>query len=116
MKRDRLGRSIGFLARILQDGMAASVREIAVDERNAVLVDENGTATLVGKGAAYFFKPTQKPEVCQPGKPLTFRNIDVYKIGRSAKFDVKAWTGSGGTAYVLSAVDGKLESSSGNIY
>ena len=44
VKRDRLGRSVGFLARILQDGMATSIREIAVDERNAVLVDENGTA------------------------------------------------------------------------
>ena len=116
VRRDRLGRSVGFMARILQDDMAASVREIAVDERNAVLVDENGSATLVGKGAAYFFSPTQKPEICQPGKPLTFRNIDVYKIGSSAKFNMKSWTGSGGTSYVLSAVDGKLESSSGNIY
>ena len=49
--------------------MATSVREIAVDERNAVLVDENGAATLIGKGAAYFILPTQKPEICQPGKP-----------------------------------------------
>ena len=95
VKRDRLGRSIGFLARILQDGMATSIREIAVDERNAVLLDENGKATLVGKGAAYFFKPTEKPEVCDAGKPLTFRNIDVYKISHKGTFDVKAWTGSG---------------------
>ena len=116
VKRDRLGRSVGFLARILQDGMAASVREIAVDERNAVLVDENGSATLIGKGAAYFIRPTQKPEICQPGKPLTFRNIDVYKIGRIGKFDVKIWAGSGGTSYVLSALDGELESSTGSVY
>jgi cyanophycinase len=116
VKRDRLGRSVGFMARILQDGMAVSVREIAVDERNAVLVDENGSATLIGKGAAYFFSPTQKPEICQAGKPLTFRNIDVYKISRSAKFNVKSWTGSGGTTYVLSAVDGTLASSIGSVY
>jgi cyanophycinase len=116
VKRDRLGRSVGFLARILQDGMATSVREIAVDERNAVLVDGNGAATLVGKGSAYFLHPTQKPSVCQPGKPLTFRGIEVYKIGREGKFDIKTWTGSGGTSYVLSAVDGKLESSNGNVY
>ncbi len=116
VKRDRLGRSVGFLARILQDGMATSVREIAVDERNAVLVDENGAATLIGKGAAYFFRPTQKPEVCQAGKPLTFRGIEVYKIGREGKFDIKTWTGTGGTSYVLSAVDGKLESTIGSIY
>ena len=116
VKRDRLGRSVGFLARILQDGMATSVREIAVDERNAVLLDENGKATLVGKGAAYFFKPTEKPEVCAAGKPLTFRNIDVYKIGHKGTFDVKAWTGTGGTPYVLSAIDGKLQSSIQSVY
>ena len=116
VKRDRLGRTVGFLARLLQDSMATSVREIAVDERNAVLVDEHGNATLVGKGTAYFMRPTHKPELCQPGKPLTFRNIDVYKIDRNGSFRIQDWTGTGGTAYVLSAVEGKLESTNGNIY
>jgi len=116
VKRDRLGRSVGFLARILQDGMATSIREIAVDERNAVLVYENGNSTLTGKGAAYFLQPSEKPEVCKPGTPLTFRNIAVYKIGNTGTFNVKSWTGSGGTEYVLSAVDGKLESSIHKIY
>ena len=116
VKRDRLGRSVGFLARILHDGMAGSIREIAVDERNAVLVDEHGDATLIGKGAAYFLRPMEKPEVCQPGKPLTFRNIEVYKIKRGGSFRIPDWTGAGGTSYVLSAVDGTLHSSNGHIY
>lgn len=116
VKRDRLGRSIGFLARILQDGMATSIREIAVDERNVVLVDEHGNATLVGKGAAYFLRPTANPEVCQPGKPLTFRNIEVYKVKRGGSFRMSDWTGSVGVSYVLSAVQGKLESSTGAVY
>ena len=54
--------------------------------------------------------------MCQAGKPLTFRNIAVYKIVNTGTFNVKSWTGSGGTAYVLSSVDGKLESSIRNIY
>ena len=116
VKRDRLGRSVGFLARILQDGMATTIREIAVDERNAVLMDENGNSTLTGKGAAYFLRPTEKPEVCKPGKPLTFRNIAVYKIKRAGRFSISDWTGSGGTSYMLSAADGALHSSNGNIY
>jgi cyanophycinase len=116
VKRDRLGRSVGFLARILQDGMATTIREIAVDERNAVLLDENGNGTLTGKGAAYFLQPTEKPEACQAGKPLTFRNIAVYKIVNTGTFNVKSWTGSGGTRYELSSIDGKLVSTSGNIY
>jgi cyanophycinase len=116
VKRDRLGRSVGFLARILQDGMANAVREIAVDERNAVLVDEHGSATLVGKGAAYFMRPTQRPEVCQPGVPLTFRHIEVYRIHHGDHFNIPEWTGTGGKAYSLSAVGGKLQSSQGDVY
>lgn len=116
VKRDRLGRSVGFLARILQDGMATTIREIAVDERNAVLLDEKGDTTLIGKGAAYFFQPAEKPTVCQAGKPLTFRNIAVYKIKRGGSFRISDWTGAGGVSYVLSAVDGILHSSNGNVY
>jgi hypothetical protein len=54
--------------------------------------------------------------VFKPGKPLTFRNIDVYKIGAHGSFRIADWQGSGGTAYVLSAVEGKLSSSNGHIY
>ena len=36
-KRDRLGRSLGFLARIVQNGWSKTPREIAVDEKSAVL-------------------------------------------------------------------------------
>jgi cyanophycinase-like exopeptidase len=41
-KRDRLGRSLVFLARLMQDGWTNSPREIAVDERSAVLVEGDG--------------------------------------------------------------------------
>lgn len=116
VKRNRLGRFIGFMARILQDGMSPTIRGIAVDEKNAVLMDENGQGKLVGHGAAYFFTPSHKPEQCQPGKPLTFRDIPVYKITRNGSFDIKNWTGTNGVSYVLSAVDGTLQSSKGSVY
>jgi cyanophycinase len=116
VKRDHLGRTVGFLARILQDNMSDAIRGIAVDERNAVLVDEKGDSTLVGEGNAYFFRPKHKPEVCQPGMPLTFSDIQVYKIDHKASFTLKDWSGSGGTWYVLSAVSGKLQSSNGSVY
>ena len=41
-KRDRMGRTLVFLARIVQDGWSANPREIAVDEKNAVLVESDG--------------------------------------------------------------------------
>ena len=42
--RDRFGRSITFLARILKDGWAASARGIGIDEATAILVEANGAA------------------------------------------------------------------------
>ncbi len=110
-KRDRMGRTLGFLARIIKDGWSSSPREVAIDEKSAVLVETDGKAVVVGAGkGVYFLKPTQAPEVCEKGGALTFRGIDVYRVGTGGHFDLAAWTGDGGVAYSLSVVGGKVES------
>ncbi|MGA7078955.1 MAG: cyanophycinase [Terriglobales bacterium] len=110
-KRDRMGRSLGFLARIVQDGWSSAPREIAIDEKSAVLVEADGKATVVGSGkGAYFLRPTQRPDVCKSGQPLTFRNINVYQIPAGGRFDLTSWAGNGGTSYSLSVEKGKIES------
>jgi cyanophycinase len=111
-KRDRMGRTLVFLARIMQDGSSKQPREIAIDEKSAVLVDADGKATVVGTGrGAYFLQPTQSPEVCQQKTPLTFRGISVYKAPTTAHFDLPSWTGAGGVAYSLSVEQGTIHSS-----
>ena len=35
-KRDRMGRTLGFLARLVQDGWSKAPREVAIDEKSAV--------------------------------------------------------------------------------
>jgi cyanophycinase len=110
-KRDRMGRTLGFLARIMQDGWSKSPREVAVDEKSAVLVEPDGKGTLVGTGkGAYFLRPTRKPDVCKKDQPLTFRKISVYRAPAGAHFDLARWKGSGGTTYFLSVEDGRIES------
>src|SRR5271157_4022279 len=64
VKRDRLGRLLVFLARILQDGWADQVRAIAFDEDAAVLIVPDGQAKVVG-GPAYFLEARNRPEVCR---------------------------------------------------
>ena len=114
-KRDRMGRTLGFLSRIMQDGWSNSPREIAIDEKSAVLVEPDGKATVVGTGkGAYFLLPTLAPEVCKNGERLTFREIKVYKVPASGHFDLTAWSGDGGTAYSLSVEKGKIESTQAN--
>jgi cyanophycinase len=114
-KRDRMGRTLGFLARIMQDEWSTSPREIAIDEKSAVLVDADGKATVIGSGkGAFFLRPTRRPDVCKTGQPLTFRNISVYRIPAGGHFDLSSWTGDGGTAYSLSVEKGKIESTQAN--
>src|SRR5208283_418071 len=77
-KRDRMGRTRGFLARVIQDGWSDLPREVAVDEKSAVLVEPDGKGTVVGNGkGAYFLRPTRKPDVCKKDQPLTFRKVSV---------------------------------------
>ena len=110
-KRDRLGRSLGFLARIIMDGWSSSPTEVAIDEKSAVMVEPDGKATVVGAGkGAYFLRPTQAPEICEKDVPLTFRNVSVYRVKTGGHFDLASWTGTEGTAYSLSVVQGKVES------
>ena len=110
-KRDRMGRTLGFLARIIKEGWSASPREVAIDEKSAVLVEGDGKARVVGSGmGAYFLRPTLGPEVCEKGMPLTFRGVSVYRVKAGGHFDLTSWTGEGGTAYSLSVERGKIVS------
>ncbi|MGB7866398.1 MAG: cyanophycinase, partial [Candidatus Sulfotelmatobacter sp.] len=111
-KRDRMGRSVGFLARIVADGWSTAPREIALDEKSALLVEVDGRAKVVGTGqGAYFLQITDPPEVCKAGQPLTLHNVAVYHAPTGAGFDIRAWNGEGGEAYSISVEAGQVHSS-----
>jgi cyanophycinase len=107
-QRERMGRSIVFLARIVHDGWAKEVHDIGIDETTAVLVDADGRARVVGQNSAYFMTLDHSPEVCADGKPLTVRHVKVLKLSAGDAFDLKSWTAVGGTSLEADVVDGKL--------
>jgi len=121
-ERDRIGRTVAMLARLVHDGWAHPALAVAADRETALHVDPaDGTATVHATAKhptpfVYFLRTPGPPEVCVAGKPLTFRNVDVYRIGPGGHFDLRRWQGSGGIAYTLSAEDGVLTSSRGEIY
>lgn len=117
-ERDRMGRLVVFLARIVQDGWAAEARGIGVDRETAVLVEPDGAATVVGKNPAYFLKLSHPPETCKPGAPLTARGISVYRVTSGGKFDLRKWVGEGGTSCSFDVEAGVLKSTApgGKIY
>lgn len=122
--RDRMGRLVTFLARIVQDEWAPMARGVGIDEKTALGVEPDGDVTIFGlcndgTAAAYFLEtPGYGPEVCEPKTPLTYTGISVYKMTLSTTFNLESWTGTGGTWYHLSAVDGALVSDlpDGGIY
>ncbi len=116
-RRDRMGRLLVFMARILQSGNVKSIRAIAVDERTAVLLNPDGRGRVAGAGAAYFLKASARAEVCRPGVPLTFKNVSVIKMNAGGEFDTTKWSGRG-THYELSVDDGTVHSTqtAGAIY
>jgi len=117
--RDRMGRDLAFMCRVYNNGWSSTPRDIAIDEKTALLVETNGDVTLVGSSNAYFLQAPGPPQVCQAKAPVTYQNIAVYRITPSmGTFNVATWTGSGGTAYTVSATAGVMSSTQpgGSLY
>ena len=121
-ERDRIGRTVVLMARLLQDGWTTEARAIAADRETAVHIDPaTGVAQVFATKDhptpyAYFMSADRLPERCKPGEPLTFSQVNVYRLGPGGRFDLAAWQGEGGLAYQLSVESGVLRSSRGATY
>jgi cyanophycinase len=116
--RDRMGRSLAFLARIVGNGWATQPRGIGIDEQTAILVMPDGAGTMVGSGAAYFLQAPGPAQVLADKTPLSYFNIGVYKVPQGGTFNLSTWAGTGGVAYTLNVNAGALTSTQagGSIY
>ena len=99
-QREREGRTAVFLARIMKDWNKMP-NAIAVDEKTAVCIDENGMAEVVGVNKAFFLKTdvSKKPEVLTAGTALTWNHdgkaIQVSAISgavKNNKFNVSTFS------------------------
>ena len=102
--RDRMGRTMAFVARQLRDGRAATALGLAVNEATSVVVDKHGLATVVGAGPAYFVLGDHPPEVCERRTPLTFSNFKIWKVPAGGTFDLANRPATG--FYLVSVTNG----------
>jgi cyanophycinase len=108
--RDRMGRLVSFLGRVVKDGWTGTARGIGVDVETALLV-ENSQAQRVGLGDVYFLQTVGLPQVCSPKTPLTYENVGVQRLSGAGSFDLANWAGYGSTTnYAISAIQGVLQS------
>ena len=104
--RDRMGRTLAFLARQIRDGRASSALGMAVNEATSVVVDKNGLAQVIGAGPAYFVLADHFPEVCEPRTPLTYSNFKIWKVPAGGAFDLANRPTTG--FYLVSVTGGAL--------
>jgi cyanophycinase len=107
-ERERLGRLLVFMARTIADGWTDEVCGIGIDEETAVLLEPNGVATIVGSGAAWFFRMARDDVVsCRRGEPLTTDPIEAIAVRTGETFDQLSWAGNGDRSSVA-ASDGSV--------
>jgi cyanophycinase len=115
IERNRLGRTVAFMARLKRDGWLGSrpARALAIDRETAVLVEPNGAATIVGPKTAYFMQAAGAPQRCEANAPLTYFPVSVYTVTNTSTFNLATWTGTGGTASEMSVKDGTVTGPAG---
>lgn len=122
IERDRIGRTLAFMARIVANGWTNDAKAIAADRETTAVINPDGNTVQVIATSdhptpyVYFLRRSGQAEVCQPGVPLTYLNVTVYRITVGGTFDLDTWRGNGGISYTLSANGGVLSSSNGSIY
>lgn len=88
--RDRMGRTMSFLARAVKDGLApgGAAWGVGVEEGGSLYLDRNGTATQYGEDA-YVVLADHQPEQAVDKKPLTYSGFKIWRLTPGSAFDFK---------------------------
>ncbi|GAA1072868.1 hypothetical protein [Kitasatospora arboriphila] len=86
--RDRMGRTMAFVARAVKDGLTSSGKAwgVGVEEGGSLFVDRNGLATLSGRDA-YVVLADHRPEQAVSGKPLAYSNFNIWRLRPGDTYD-----------------------------
>lgn len=91
-ERNRHGRHVAFMARILQDNHLKTIKGIGIDEATAMCIDSNGNVTIVGNGKCYLMESISFPRICLSGICLMWEKaVKVYTAGKEKIFNIKKW-------------------------
>ena len=106
VERDRMGRTLAFVARQLKDTRYKRITALAVERETSVVSDRRGRARVLGKGPVYLVLGDHAPEVCELGKPLTYSNYKLWKLASGATLNLKHLPTAG--FYTVSVREGKI--------
>ncbi len=108
-ERDRMGRTLAFMARLRQDGIAPSITAVAIDEQTSLFIDRNGRGIVDSNlgGAVYVISERTDTvrERVAPGQPLIYRNLQRVRLRAGQWYDFVARTHAGDSTTL--SVDGR---------
>ncbi|WP_254792697.1 pre-peptidase C-terminal domain-containing protein [Streptomyces sp. CC77] len=91
VSRDRMGRTLAFVARAVQDGLTAggAAWGVGVEEGGGSLhIDRNGLGTAYGRDA-YVVLADHAPEQAVARKPLTYEGFKIWRLAPGTTFDFR---------------------------
>jgi cyanophycinase-like exopeptidase len=100
---DRMGRLLGFGARVLEDGWSTRVVALGLDQTTAVVVEPDGQAEVLGDGAVYLFAADQPAAVCEPDTALEFGPVMVRRLELGDRLSLPDGQSNDGPSYPVSA-------------
>ncbi|MFF3311430.1 pre-peptidase C-terminal domain-containing protein [Streptomyces sp. NPDC002952] len=88
--RDRMGRTMAFVARAVKDGLTTggAAWGVGVEEGGSLFVDRDGKATQYGKDA-YVVLGDHQPEQAVERKPLTYSGFKIWRLTPGTAFDFR---------------------------
>lgn len=87
-QRQRMGRLLSFLARQRSQTSVHVSRGLAVDEETSLGLNAQNQARVFGAHQVYVVEANHLPEICQPGRPLSYSSFKVWKFNPGAGFDL----------------------------
>ncbi len=91
VQRNRMGRAMTFVARLLRDGITDSALAIGIDEGTSLVIDREGMAEVMSnrtKGSVYFILADHQPKVCERNKSLSFSDYKIWRVRNGKKFNL----------------------------
>jgi cyanophycinase len=116
-QRDRQGRHITFMARLMKDFGYTTIKGIGIDEQTALCVDGSGIGMVYGVNSVYFLQNNAgPPETCLAKKALTWnlnnQAVKAIKITGSLSGNGSAnlvnWTFTGASSFYYFVNNGVL--------
>ncbi|PZR34913.1 MAG: peptidase, partial [Caulobacter segnis] len=108
-KRDRQGRLVTFVGRLIQEEDDTAITGLGVDEAGAMLIDGQGVGRYYGPGYAWLVRPLKKPTTIVAGQPLTYAPFPIVGLGPNSTLDFKTFDVTKPAFTITARVDrGKL--------